>query len=198
MECLKDIAVLVQATCAVALAVCAGMALDTWRRQLKGQTRFDTAKRLLIASHALAQKFHNARSAPLIIVSDSQRSKMKIYADAMSARSEPLGKCVSDVEGLIPEARGLLSDAVADAANGMVGCTDELKFAMFRYVMMAGTDQPLDSHAIAGSEADLRQAEAAIFADPLAPGGEDHELPRQFKEHQRALIAALKPFIEME
>jgi len=196
----------VQTISAVAVAVIGGLALGTWRRQLKGQTRFDTAKRLLIASHELAHRFHLARNpftsssefpANYNSIAPNQRTdadEREAWAFIFNARWQPVREAYANIEGLLPEARAMLSEEAADAGDQMLGCARQLHFWMTEFVRLF-TTAPADP-----TQATKLQKEArdAVFAAIPQPGVEvDNRLTLELMERQSALVAALKPYIDM-
>jgi hypothetical protein len=210
-DCWAVITTLIQTISAVAVAVIAGLALGTWRKQLKGQTRFDAATRLSITSHRLAQTFHGARNRFIHwneLPTDYNNNRpnegsvdddKRAYRAACNARWRPVGECYATIEGLLPEVRALLPDEVADTTERLLGCARQRYFWMGEYADSMDLESQTNSRPVGEHLAKQRKAGMkTVFAAIPQQGAEiDTPLTLERLERHRTLGTTLKRFIDI-
>lgn len=194
---------------ALVAGVAAWRALNTWRAQLRGEARFDTAKRLLTAAHDLAHQFHAARS-PLISAGEfpaeyrnepntqqTAAERADAYAHVFNARWEPVRVSCLGIVGLLPEVRALLPPEVAKYAETLLDPPRELQGAMEFYVVLQRMDVEGDLKSDQHLQEEWRRVRGLVYASaPKDSVDPDNPLSKAFMERHKVLIEALKPHIE--
>lgn len=197
---------LITALAAAGGAWAAWAALDTWRKQIRGQATFDASKRFMIAANELALRWHNAR-APLVQSwegapenPEEDQTESERYRRVFNKRWEPVGLAYDAVIALLPEARALFPADVGDAAESLLLIARELTFHMDDLVDLMNMD--IDSMEAGPAKAtlveQLRSARAGAFA-PFPRGGVvvRNALTKKFIDQQTVLARHLAPFLNV-
>lgn len=193
---------------ALVAGIAACRALNTWRANLKGEARFDVAKRLLSAAHDFAEKFHGARSRGILepeltdVLSNPQASasqRADAYEHAFDARWEPVRAAGANMLVLMPEARAMLPAGTAEAAEALLELANRLRAAMQTYASyvrdygMGGSDP--DQHPKIDAEW-LRVRKEVHSSHPRRTPEPDNPLTQDFVKRYTALLELLKPLVE--
>jgi hypothetical protein len=190
-----------------AVAAYAGIqALGAWHKQLHGQTRFDTAKRLLIAAHDLAEQFYGARN-PFTLSSEyppgytsrpasevTPKEKAAALEAVFQKRWEPVRVRCGSILGLLPETRALLSADVYTAARELLQVALRLKMSMGEYI-----EYELDADDSPQMNAERRRVRRDVYGTEPKAGEEasDNPLTKDFVARHEALVNALRPYVDM-
>lgn len=193
---------------ALIAGIAAWRALGTWRAKLNGESRFDLAKRLLIAAHDFAEKFHDARSRVILepdlaavlnnpAATGAQRSGA--YEMAFDARWEHVRISGAQLLSLLPEAKSLLPPNVADTANELLKVSTTLRASMGEFVGLVrdynmGSTKP---DLPPGAQAEWHRVRKDVYSsDPRNNPDTDNPLTQQFIERHEALVKIVRPFVE--
>jgi len=196
---------------ALIAGVAAGRALNTWRTQLKSQTRFDTAKRLLIAAHDLAERFHAARSPFILSTERSARFGLReerdmtpseradCYREIFKGRWEPVRVRAATVIGLLPEIQTLFPPDMAEATRQLLTPAWKLRVSMGDYVDLLETETGPAAAEPAGriSQEWLRVRLDVFGSEPRPTMGTDNPLTLEFIKHHEALAKKVRPYVEL-
>jgi hypothetical protein len=212
-ESLTAIGTLVGGAAAVVAAVVGWRALGTWRTQLRARGRYDAAKRLLTASHDLAEKFHAARS-PFMFGNDSpsgysdkpsgQRSAAEdreVWTKFLTARWEPVRVASVAVQAIVPEIKALFPTDVANATADLFGPVTDYRVALDDYVRL--TEESHSFHSLPEAMQERHHDEMVkvrhdVFSPgPNRDGSSDNALTNEFTQKQEALAKLLQPFIDV-
>ena len=188
--------------------IAACRALGTWRGKLHGEARFDLAKRLLIAAHDFAEKFHDARSRVIVepglaaVLNNPEATgpqRAGAYEMAFDARWEHVRVSGAQLLSLLPEAKSLLPPNVAEAANELLKVSTTLRASMAEFVglvrdyNMGGTKPDLPP----GAQAEWHRVRKDVYSsDPRNNPDTDNPLTQQFIERHEALVKVVRPYIE--
>lgn len=195
---------------ALIAGLAARRALDTWRTQLKAQTRFESAKRLMIAAHELAQAFHAARN-PFVLGGERPAKYAAKNDDEMTsderadsqrqvfkARWEPVRLSGAKISGLLPEVRALLPLEIAKAADDLLMPAWKLRISMDDYVELVRTETGPGSAPSAQVNTEWKRLRSDVFGQEPKPGVEiDNRLTIEFARCHEHLVRTLQPYVEM-
>ncbi len=195
---------------ALVAGIAAWRALNTWRDQLNGQARFDTAKRLLTAAHDFAEKFHGARARILIepqhnaVLSNPKATALQRADECermLTARWAPVHASGANMLGILPEARALLPAGTAEAAEGLFDSANTLRTGMGLYVSMVADYRMgcSDADTDVKVQAEWRRVRKQVYSSDPRRSSEpesDNPLTREFVERHEVLVKLLEPHIQ--
>lgn len=213
---LETLATVITAFAAVGTLFIAYRALETWRAQIKGQTRFELARKLMTAVNDMAQKFHAARS-PVIIAHEfpeaynarnardiSDHDRANATRDALWKRYKPVNDAGSVIVGLLPEVRTLFPEEIATATEAFLDPPWSLRAHMEVYVDQirhGNVEAQLaqgDPEAMARLRGERREQHEAVFASPPRPGQPiQNPLTIELLGKHEALAVLLRPYLEL-
>ena len=126
---------------AIVTAVVAVKGLESWRRELKGKTEFETAKGMIKATYKLRDELSNCRS-PLIRAYEfpdfykgstgkhSAEEEAEAWANVYEKRWEPVWKAIQDFDVQTLEAEALWGKDVREKTDELRQCARELNTAI--------------------------------------------------------------------
>lgn len=153
--CVTAIANIVLAVSAATGAVVAIVGLRTWRRELRGRTDFDLARRVMLAVYELRNEFRHVRNV--------------FTPDSFDTGYEQLNRKASQLDAALLEAEVLWGDKLRPAKEKLKECLDSWRTALGRYSQSVRKNIKLS-----GDE--MKSIDATLYAD-----GED-ELGRKLEQ----------------
>ncbi|MEO8097881.1 MAG: hypothetical protein ABI811_09285 [Acidobacteriota bacterium] len=128
----------VTTACVLVGASVAYLGLQTWKRQLHGNTQFDLARRILKSAYSIREAMALVRS-PVLSVGE-QESALPVEASREHQRAIRLAACNvrwrvvvdarTEFNTVLLEAEVVFGKDVRSACEGLLQCTKELFFAM--------------------------------------------------------------------
>jgi len=130
---------------AVTAAVIAVRGLETWKRQLVGNARYDVARRMLRTTYELREAIEKVRNPfmssgeldtawKVTGLSEAERSSNKVQAQAYQTRWESVSKVRTEFLTVLIEAEVLWGRTIRSQADGLLDSAGELFVALIEYL----------------------------------------------------------------
>jgi len=204
----------VTALATVATAVAAWLGVSTWRQQMRGQAKFDIARRLLASANDLADKFHGARNHFIATNEEpveaatwvpqyraSLEGQTKLFTGVFTKRWTPVAGAGAHMLSLLPEAKIFLPADVAARAQSLLDCASRLLMHMNDYIRLVGEDyQHMPAGVQQQHDEEFKAARWGVFAGSIAPVQGDHAdaLQKDFRDLHSQLTDLLMPFVNLQ
>ena len=141
MEFIKDIISILGTVVGLSIA---GVGLSTWRKQLKGRTEYDLARRLLKATYRVREGIRRVRhplmtggemaeAAEKYDIDEPQENRTKVSEAAYAERWKELTDPLNDLKLESLEAEALWGKSINEALEPLYSCIGELKASIWHY-----------------------------------------------------------------